>query len=539
MNIAEIRKKYPQYDDLSDTELARALHGKFYSDLDFAEFSKKIGLQTASQQPAQQKKVPFWQYPSGLDFAPAPTEALQPRMTTPEQRDKYVSTMRGAVGTALPIAGDIAGTMMAPQIKGPQMAGRAVNLLSRMFGAGIGGGMGSAAGQFAETGEVDTGEMAEQAGIGAGGEAMLSALGPVAKFTIKPLGKFASEFTIFGSASLKRLRDKLVKRSTNRAVNFLEDIAPDSIKSQDVGIGGIAAKVNAAMDESRAAYAPYREALSEYAEKQGGKIPLDDTSQMLGDLKETLAEQVQKRSASGKPPSKLAIENAVLKEMGYTPTTGFELKKVMREDLADPRQIEHILATFSKGWNKLTPSQQAAREKLKQTILDDISRLGGKDAAVLKKSADENFKSVVRFKKLHDIFEKAIVRTPETGEMYLQPSKLADLIYDNKTVLQRDMPDLWPKLKAEADYYRSIAPEFAKRGHGPGLSSGSGMAIAYTFGGPSAIPVAEGFGIASAYALLDPATQKVIKTLAKGVKPIGKAGLHMAGSEIDFGDIMQ
>lgn len=44
MNIAEIRQKYPQYEDLSDIELARGLHSKFYSDMDFNEFSSKIGL---------------------------------------------------------------------------------------------------------------------------------------------------------------------------------------------------------------------------------------------------------------------------------------------------------------------------------------------------------------------------------------------------------------------------------------------------------------------------------------------------------------
>ena len=44
MNIAEIRQKYPQYNDLSDEELAKGLHKKFYSDMDFGEFSNKIGL---------------------------------------------------------------------------------------------------------------------------------------------------------------------------------------------------------------------------------------------------------------------------------------------------------------------------------------------------------------------------------------------------------------------------------------------------------------------------------------------------------------
>lgn len=42
MDIREFRKQYPQYDDMKDDELVGALHKKFYSDLDPAEFSKKI-----------------------------------------------------------------------------------------------------------------------------------------------------------------------------------------------------------------------------------------------------------------------------------------------------------------------------------------------------------------------------------------------------------------------------------------------------------------------------------------------------------------
>jgi len=49
MKIEEIRKKYPQYNDLSDRELAERLHKKSYSDMPFDEFSKRIGLYTYSQ----------------------------------------------------------------------------------------------------------------------------------------------------------------------------------------------------------------------------------------------------------------------------------------------------------------------------------------------------------------------------------------------------------------------------------------------------------------------------------------------------------
>lgn len=44
MNVQEIRQKYPQYNDMSDEDLGRALHAKFYSDMPYAEFADKTGF---------------------------------------------------------------------------------------------------------------------------------------------------------------------------------------------------------------------------------------------------------------------------------------------------------------------------------------------------------------------------------------------------------------------------------------------------------------------------------------------------------------
>lgn len=45
--IAEVRQQYPQYNDMSDADLAGALHSKFYSDMPRADFDQKIGLAAA------------------------------------------------------------------------------------------------------------------------------------------------------------------------------------------------------------------------------------------------------------------------------------------------------------------------------------------------------------------------------------------------------------------------------------------------------------------------------------------------------------
>ena len=59
MNIAEIRQKYPQYNDLSDQQLADSLHQRFYADIPPAEFYQKVGLQVEPQQEPRSRTQEF------------------------------------------------------------------------------------------------------------------------------------------------------------------------------------------------------------------------------------------------------------------------------------------------------------------------------------------------------------------------------------------------------------------------------------------------------------------------------------------------
>lgn len=60
MNISEIRKMYPQYEDVSDDELARGLHKKYYSDMDYDQFSQKIGLSKTPEIEAPSMRQEQW-----------------------------------------------------------------------------------------------------------------------------------------------------------------------------------------------------------------------------------------------------------------------------------------------------------------------------------------------------------------------------------------------------------------------------------------------------------------------------------------------
>lgn len=57
-DLATFRQKYPQYDDMSDEALAQALHKKFYSDMDYGDFSARIGLQSQESQVSQPEERP-------------------------------------------------------------------------------------------------------------------------------------------------------------------------------------------------------------------------------------------------------------------------------------------------------------------------------------------------------------------------------------------------------------------------------------------------------------------------------------------------
>lgn len=73
-SIAEIRQKYPQYEDLSDQQLADALHRRFYSDMPREQFDAKIAV--AQPVPQHSAAAPIADGPSPAQ-PPAPENPLR------------------------------------------------------------------------------------------------------------------------------------------------------------------------------------------------------------------------------------------------------------------------------------------------------------------------------------------------------------------------------------------------------------------------------------------------------------------------------
>lgn len=55
--LAEFRQKFPQYSDISDEDLARRLHGKFYQDIPFEQFAQRIELVPPPPQPGLMERA--------------------------------------------------------------------------------------------------------------------------------------------------------------------------------------------------------------------------------------------------------------------------------------------------------------------------------------------------------------------------------------------------------------------------------------------------------------------------------------------------
>lgn len=81
--IAEIRQKYPQYADLSDEQLAQALHRKHYSDIPYEEFRSKVGLSSGA---------------SGSWGAGATGEWQDPKIASMSDREKFSAGGKAAFG---------------------------------------------------------------------------------------------------------------------------------------------------------------------------------------------------------------------------------------------------------------------------------------------------------------------------------------------------------------------------------------------------------------------------------------------------------
>lgn len=98
--MAEVRAKFPQYNDMSDEQLAGALHKKFYADMPEEEFKAKIGLEATIN--------PNTMQPGGVpEFVPPGVEGYDPKTGLVTKGLDAKGTFAAAMPEGVPIAGPL------------------------------------------------------------------------------------------------------------------------------------------------------------------------------------------------------------------------------------------------------------------------------------------------------------------------------------------------------------------------------------------------------------------------------------------------
>jgi len=161
MNIAQIRDKYPQYKDLSDKQLADALHAKFYSDLPVQDYYKRIGIAPETTVLGQVKEGFKGLVPGAVglvESAAVGASALLPEDYEKTARDKIASIAGAAKAPFAASAGyeESVGRKLGEAIGStvPFLAAGPLGLAGRIgaVGLGVGAGAGEARGRAEQGG---------------------------------------------------------------------------------------------------------------------------------------------------------------------------------------------------------------------------------------------------------------------------------------------------------------------------------------------------------------------------------------------------
>ncbi|RLA57455.1 MAG: hypothetical protein DRR04_12810 [Gammaproteobacteria bacterium] len=524
-----------------------------------------------------------------------------------------------------PIAGDIAATMLMPQLgmakNAPRLVNygkKAVNLLSRMMASGAGSGGGELAGQALTGEDLNFEDAGEEALIGAGGELGIAGVGAIAKPAIKGSMNLASKLTFSGRKVANIYRDKLAVDTTKKAQGFIKDMTPPVGKT-DAGME--VGKVLEGKTEYDVIYKPVNDIIDEIAKKPkaagvmtpnkisptgestlgtpepfmapGGKseIFMDEALAIL--KKESRKFKTEKQFVDSLNLSSNRTKTAMLEfmrngkllpdEAKYT-LSGFwkttfddttlqrtfkeKVKNTMLNDLTaqqgltEPdkmiknlRRKADAIFKGSKDWFKNTPAGQKIINKMRfgggkyyeaypEKVVDNLMNLYSvKDVANVKR---EMMKTVDGAKAWHSmeyewaksLYDKATQVSKRTTNTEIMPMQLHDLIMEQEPFFKSVSPELWPRLLKEAKHYKSVAKDFAARESKHVFSTAGGLALAGatgSFGNLTAIPVMEGFGAASAWAIMAPSAKKVLRGVKK-LSPVGKAvvktGLHVGGKQL-------
>lgn len=169
--IGEVRKQFPQYSDISDGELVRGLHRKFYSDMPYASFLKSVDFSEKVDPTADMSGGQKFMAGAGKAFTDigrgvGQMAGVVPQSSIDDSKSLDAPLMKTGAGLAGNIAGNVAAFAPTAFIPG-------VNTLTGA--AALGGTMGAV--QPVATGDSRSANTALGAGLGVAGQGAANAIG--------------------------------------------------------------------------------------------------------------------------------------------------------------------------------------------------------------------------------------------------------------------------------------------------------------------------------------------------------------------------
>lgn len=483
---------------------------------------------------------------------PTPAESMEMGKTVMRQ----IPAAAGDVGLSLLLKRPIA----AFSSKLP-MGGGLARAGLKAATAGVGSGAGEAVGQQAFGEQMDMDAIKNQMAFGAATQLGFDTLSKVAGSTLK----YLKNNTIGGQLKTRQIAEELKEVTTQRAEKFVNDLAPESVRGQSNVLDDINLKMKQAELESHAEYDVYKKAIDNHF-KTVGEIDIQNTYDYLYKLRDDIAGQqasgqVIKEGAEAKTEvlggnrvrKDIALKRALFPNMGPKSIQNRVLDEILAADRngtpIGPDTLNDLLVNvFKKGkgsaWDGLTSSERKRLEGLKEAIKQDLGYIPvevepnfvgtAPTARTAKEAADENFKAIKRYNAVLDIYNPSI-KEDDIGNVIFKPKKFARLVFLNEGKFTKDpvLNEIWPQLKAEAEHYANVSKTLTSKEMKP--HAGDNWM--------DNIPGSKWFGQMSAWALLDPKSQAIIRGLTKTMPGMAatelgagatKLGTKVLGSELGF-----
>lgn len=243
-NIADIRKQYPQYADLSDLDIAKGFHTKFYSDIPFDEFSQQLGLTTKQTTPKAglldflPKGVPEWmQSKPGQGWDDVNAQAAGGDVTNPMA---YLSeAQKTEQGPAMQAVGQ--GVNRALQVGAGIAKGAVINPAAAV--AQVAGG--ETGRQFAE--EAQKSYEQQRATSGAEGFDFAEVAGGIISPVNKLIPGLGAQGTVLGRGALQGVIGATLNPVTGENLT-LEDVVAGKV--EQAGIGALLGRIGGGLSEA-------------------------------------------------------------------------------------------------------------------------------------------------------------------------------------------------------------------------------------------------------------------------------------------------